>query len=321
MDYGKLLGRAWQITWRWKVLWLLGFLVALGSGGGTGNLNFNFPEDRSEWVRQQIPPQVTGTLIVIAIVLVALAILIGLALWLIGIIARGGLVVGVQQVEEENSTGFKRAWRAGVQRFWTLLGIHALLEVLPAVVFGLLLAGLILLFVGGGVGIGVTTESAAPVALAILAGLCCAVPFICGAAIVFIVLGLLVLYAERAAMLEGLGATTAIKRGWQVLKANLGPTLLLWLIFLAIGLGVGLVTMGIFAVIAGPVVAILLSTEPAWWWIAPVGIGLLLLFAVSMFIRSVLETFTSATWTLAYRQMTGLQPAAVRPAAAEPAQP
>ena len=26
MDFGKVIGRAWQITWRWKILWVLGFL-------------------------------------------------------------------------------------------------------------------------------------------------------------------------------------------------------------------------------------------------------------------------------------------------------
>ncbi|MGD8904906.1 MAG: hypothetical protein PVI67_15190, partial [Anaerolineae bacterium] len=37
MDYGKILTRAWEITWRWKILWILGFLAALGSGGGGGS--------------------------------------------------------------------------------------------------------------------------------------------------------------------------------------------------------------------------------------------------------------------------------------------
>ena len=40
MDYGKVLGRAWEITWRWKVLWILGFLASLGNGGGGGGGNF-----------------------------------------------------------------------------------------------------------------------------------------------------------------------------------------------------------------------------------------------------------------------------------------
>ena len=37
MDFGKVLSRAWEITWRWKVLWVLGFLAALGQGTGGGS--------------------------------------------------------------------------------------------------------------------------------------------------------------------------------------------------------------------------------------------------------------------------------------------
>ena len=320
MNYGQLLSRAWRITWRWKILWLLGLLVALGSGGGGGSANYNFPDTRGDTARYQVPPEVVGTLIVIAIVVVALAILIGLALWLIGIVARGGLISGVQQVEDENSTGFKRAWRAGAQRFWTLLGIHALLEILPGVALALLVVVPLIFFIVGGVGVGASTERPAIIATTVMAALCCMVPIACGAAIVFVILHLLVLYAERAAMLEGLGAIAAIRRGWQVLKANPGPTALLWLIFLAIGLGVGLVSMAIFMVIGGPIVAILLSTQPALWWIAPIAIGVLLLLAIGLFIRSVLETFTSATWTLAYRQMTGVAAQAAPPVSEAPTQ-
>lgn len=29
MNYGALIGRAWQITWRYKVLWIFGILLAL----------------------------------------------------------------------------------------------------------------------------------------------------------------------------------------------------------------------------------------------------------------------------------------------------
>lgn len=313
MNYGKLLSRAWQITWRWKILWLLGLLVALSSGGGSGTANYNFQGGRDRGM-VQIPPELAGRLVAIALVVAALAVLIGLALWLIGIIARGGLIAGVQQVEDQGSTAFRPAWRVGVKRFWTLLGIHALLYIVPGVALALSVGIPLVLFLAGGIGVGASTESPGIVAGTVLAALCCIIPVVCGAVIVFVILYLLVLYAERAAVLEGLGALEAIKRGWQVLRANPGPTVLLWLIFLAIGLGVGLVSVALFAVIAGPVVAILLATQPALWWIAPIAIGGLLLLAIGLFIRSVQETFTSTTWTLAYRQMTGMEAQAAAPA-------
>ena len=36
MDFGEVLTRAWQITWRYKGLWVLGLLAGCGTGGGGG---------------------------------------------------------------------------------------------------------------------------------------------------------------------------------------------------------------------------------------------------------------------------------------------
>ena len=40
-DFGGTLRRAWQITWKHKILWLFGLLSALA--GGRANLNFRGP--------------------------------------------------------------------------------------------------------------------------------------------------------------------------------------------------------------------------------------------------------------------------------------
>ena len=108
MDYGKVLSRAWQITWRWKVLWVFGFLVGLGRSSSQGGSGSNWVEDRGgRQFIERIPPEVVGILIALACV----ALLIGIALWVLSVIGRGALIGGVQQVEEEGSTDLGRAWR------------------------------------------------------------------------------------------------------------------------------------------------------------------------------------------------------------------
>lgn len=42
MDLGKVLSRAWDITWRWKLLWVFGFLVSLGQGWSRGSRGFDW---------------------------------------------------------------------------------------------------------------------------------------------------------------------------------------------------------------------------------------------------------------------------------------
>ncbi|MCL7452811.1 MAG: hypothetical protein M8467_07155, partial [Anaerolineae bacterium] len=77
MDYGKVLSRAWEITWRWKVLWILGFLASLGRGSSAPS-NTGYRMDSSDWPwgqGWQIPPELTGLLIAAG----CLAILIAIA--------------------------------------------------------------------------------------------------------------------------------------------------------------------------------------------------------------------------------------------------
>jgi hypothetical protein len=301
MDYGKVLGRAWEITWRWKILWILGFLATLGTGGTAGNPSYSY--DSSDWgyttYGPQIPPEIIGLLVGAGCLVIILAI----ALWVISTIARGGLIAGVQQVEEEGSTGFGQAWRVGARRFWTLFGI-GILAGLPT--FILLVAGigalvvLILLTVSG-----FETSDAAGVS-GILASVLCGGTLCCGAIVLSLILAQIRIYAERAAVLEGFGWIDAFVRGWQVLKQNLGPTIILWLIFFVIGLVIGALIFGALAVVIAPMFALFGRSDPGTWLVVPMCFGGLLGAIVFALISSVVETFTSASWTLAYRQLAGM---------------
>jgi hypothetical protein len=306
MDYGKILGRAWEITWRWKVLWILGFLASLGQGTWNGN-GIDYSADRSDlhrWGIQDPSGELVAGIIGILVAVACLAILIGIAIWVISVIARGGLIAGVQQVEEEGKTTFKDAWRVGVHRFWTLFGISflAAIPIIILVVVGIVVGGLL---IAGTVG---AIDQAAEVG-GVLGGVSlvlCGGTFCCGGILLAIFLSQIQIYAERAAILEGLGWIEAFKRGWDVLKKNLGPTILFWLIFLVIGIVLAVLIFGILGGASLPFIALFANTDPGPWILAPICIGGLLFIIVGALISSVVNTFTSATWTLAYREMTGL---------------
>jgi hypothetical protein len=316
MDYGKVLSRAWEITWRWKVLWILGFLASLGNGFGSSS-NVTYSTDSSDWWGRSygpyIPPHVIGILIAVA----CLAFVIAIALWVISVIARGGLIAGVQQVEDENSTRFGRAWRVGASRFWTLFGL-SILTALPTFILVLLGIGVLALLIVGTVGAFDTSEALG--ALGITASVACGGILCCGAIFLSIVLTQIRVYGERAAVLEGLGWIEAFKRGWQVLKENLVPTILLWIIFLFIGFALGALILAAIMAFGAPLAAIFGygRVEPGGWIVAPICCGGLLVIVALALVGSVVETFTSATWTLTYRELTGLAALPAQEPAAEP---
>ena len=51
-------------------------------------------------------------------------------------------------------------------------------------------------------------------------------------------------------------------------------------------------------------VAIFANSEPGLWMVAPLCCGGLLAMIAFALIGAIIETFTSATWTLAYRELT-----------------
>jgi hypothetical protein len=302
MDYGKVLGRAWEITWRWKILWILGFLVSLGSvSGGGSNLSYQFGQgDVERWSYEIQRPEAVAAIVGVAIAVACVAVLIAIALAVVSIIARGALIAGVQEVEETGSTSFGQAWRAGRRRFWTLLGI-SILAALPLILLGLAGAAVLVLIIVGAVQSGgdFSPATGAGIALAVACGgaLCCVV------VIASAILGVIQVYADRAAVLEGLRWIDAFKRGWQVLRENIGPTLILWLVFFVIGLLFAAVVAGAVMALTVPFLALSGQTELKAWWVVPLGCGGLIAVIVGALIQSVYQVFYSATWTLAYRQL------------------
>jgi hypothetical protein len=323
MDYGRVLSRAWEITWRYKVLWILGFLVALGSGNGGAGSGYRFGANDfrnfNNFPSLQPLPNLTGLLVTLG----CLALIVALVVFVLSLIARGGLIAAVIQAEDGETLSLSSAWRAGGARFWTLLGIWALTSLLPAVLLiGVAIIGVVSLL--GAAGGTLFRQNPNPGALigggaAILVACCCT--SICGLIIITGVLQQIRLYAERAAMLEGRGAVAAFGRGWQVLRQRFGPTLMLWLIFLLIGLALAAVIIVVVAVVALPFVVARGSGQAFNWLALPVIATALVGIIVGAIIGSVVQVFVSASWTLAYRELTGAAPAGPSTPGSEPPAP
>lgn len=308
MDYGRILTRAWEITWRWKILWVLGFLAGLTNGGGGGGGGGNNYTRIANGTGTQFNPG--PNIVALLVGLACVAFILGIVLWVLSTIARGGLIAGVTQVEDTGTTSLGRAWSAGMARFWTLFGI-GILTALPIIVL-VILGGIGALVAVGGVA-GLTNGAQRAMAGSIGLLVCCGVGFCCGILLLALVLEQIRTYAERAAMLENLGWLDAFSRGWQVLRSHLGPTLMLWLIFLVIGLVFGAVIVGGFLAVLAPILAIGGLSGGFDNGLTPALIGTLCVggligIIIAAVIGSVVQTFTSASWTLAYMQLTNLRP-------------
>jgi len=289
VDYSKLLSRAWNIVWEQKFLILLGVLVTLsGVGGGSGvssgtdfeweygDFSLTPPPGMPDWEITALPALTVAAVIL----LVGLALVVGIALWVVSTIARGGLIAGASTIDSGAPSSFAQAFRAGWQKGWRLLGIG----ILPAI------PGFILIFILGiGGAVGYLGVARANVGNAPLPPNAAVVGIVAVLACLFIpialVLSLLRTFANRACMLEGVGVFAAYKRGFSVLMENFGPALALFLIQIVVSIGVG-----IGMILPGIVMALCC-----------------LLWPVLILIQGTIAAYFSTLWTLAWREWTGLE--------------
>lgn len=283
MDYGKLFTRAWEIIWKYKFLILLGVLVALSGSSGSGGNQSRYMFDGGDLPWNDMPRFDYGSpfqdldLSILAILgLIALGVVlvvVGLALWVAGTISRGGLISAVNDIELEAPATFSSAFQAGWKKGWRLLGI----DLVPAIPgLALFIGGLaIFLSYGGFVAMmdGVWPYAGIGPFLPLILLTCLLLPII-------LFLSMMRTFAMRACVLEDLGVVASYRRGFEVLAANLGTALILFLIQIA-------VSIGLFIVMILPGILMVLCC---------------LLWPILILVQGAFSAYISTLWTLAWRE-------------------
>ncbi|RLD01167.1 MAG: hypothetical protein DRI46_05030 [Chloroflexi bacterium] len=285
MDYGKLFTRAWDTLWKNAFLILLGVLVVLGSGnsGGASQSRYLFESGEFPW-REMRPSDfggafTNGDFAVLAlggIVLLGIAVvLFGLVFWALGLIARGGMISAVNDLENGKSAGFITAFQAGWDKGWKLLGIG----LVPAIPGLILAVTVVTTLVFSGIGFNVRRglglsgiRNFAP----LLFLFCLFVP-------VMMLASALRTFANRSCMLENTGVIGSYRRGVEVLGDNLGPALVLFILQVVINIVLGIVFLLPFLLAA----------------------LCCLLWPLLILIQAAFAAFYSILWTLAWREWVG----------------
>ncbi|MCL6509684.1 MAG: hypothetical protein K6U78_03255 [Anaerolineae bacterium] len=336
MDFGATISRAFNIVLKHRALWILGFLASLIGGAGGSTSAFNAPSGSftPTGPTGDLPPEMQnffeqladnpGLILAGLMGFVCVLFLISIVLWVISIIAHGGLIGGVRQIEEEGGTSFGRAWSVGARKFWPLFGLSLLLA-LPGLV---LLVLFLLLFGGSLLPIIAASTSGDETALAGAAGglflLLCGGGFLACIGLIYgILAAALQTFGERAIVLENLGVVDALRRGWEVIRSNLGNIILLALLMLVISIVVGFLVAIVAGLLFTPTLAAVfigVGREGG------IGAGTIILGAltflivvvVSAIINAFFTAFASTVWTLAYRQFTGASGVLAEPTAPAP---
>lgn len=291
-NFSEVLTRAWQIIWKHKVLWIFGILAGCGqggggssggSGGGGGNGFSNGDPQFREFERmmERVGEWIGQNLWVVAVFVLVMIILIVLAIFL-GTIGRIGLIRGTYQAEQgAESLVFGELFSGSMPYFWRvfglsfLVGLAFMLLMLPLIAFGVLTAGI---------------------------GFACLLPLFCLLIPVGLLVNVILEQSNAAIVLENLGISDGFKRGWNIVKSNVGPMLIMAIILGVIGLVVGLVIALPIIVAVFPLAFGLASGETNMLWIA--GICCAVYFPVLIVLSGILTSFTQSAWALTYLRLT-----------------
>jgi len=331
MDYGKILKEGWRITWETKFLWLLGFLAALGgntisgNGSGGGNTNFgNFggsgspsgggSSDFETFIEDffntgTIPSgfeETIGAVIGIFAAIFICFFCFFLIMYFVRFIAESGLIQAAFDIANGQPSNFSQAFSAGRPFMIPMFGMRLILAIPTLVVITI---GLI----GGAVTAAQSIASFEnnPEAIfgafgffGIVMGcfLCLIIPY-------SIFVSLIYPLAQRGMVLRGMRAMDSIRHGWETLKNNIGEMLLLGVIYVALGIAVGIVSaiilIPIVLAFAAPMFLTLANNNFDFTAVGAgqyglIGIGFFVIILVSSAINAVAVTFRSSSFTLAY---------------------
>lgn len=308
LDYGNIIKKSFEITKNCRSLWVFGFIIALFGGSGLNIPNYNFNnstfniKDYDGGARFS-PSRVDFSEIIMILIVVAVILIV---IWLIAMflssLANGALIDMVDDIDKKRQVSVKGGFSSGFSLALPLILMSIVIWV-PLVLIVILIGGLA---IGPGIMLLLAQNEGPGIVLVVLGAVGMLLSILLGA----IPAGLINVYGNRYLVLNDNGIVESVKNGYRLLKENIGPSLLLWLINVGIGIGqaiVMLIIMVVVLLVVGIVLGLpiyLLATSINNWLflllIIPVG---LFIFAIA-FTGGLFQSFYSAYWTLAFKDLT-----------------
>jgi hypothetical protein len=302
MRYGEVIERSLSIFWRRRYLWLLGALGGGEASGGGSFGNFGFSGQGSAGGGQasgdfgnQLTQWLTNNILLL-VLLSTLLLLFFIVYFLVSCVATGATIRAAAEHDAERPFGLQLAWRAGLQTFWSVLGLRLL---------GLVFVLLAVVLAGAVIALGVfsaANQQPAGAVTAVLAGIVLLPTFV----LLGIALTLVWMLAVRSIVLEQRRLFEALGRGLHLLRHRLGRVLLVWLIAIGIGIVIGIGIAIAATLVALPLLAVGAATYAAAGLQGTLTIGavLLVLYLVGVvLLGGAVGSFMTTYWTLAFRRL------------------
>lgn len=306
-NFGEVLTRAWQIIWKHKVLWIFGILASCGrGGGGNGGGGGGNGGNGSGFSQTDLPPQVMQWINAIEenlTTVIAIGIAVICIIWILAIflstIGRIGLIRGTAQADGgAEGIVFGQLFSESMPYFWRMFALNLIVTIPFLIVFGALLAGVIVFAVSASGGSDAGVLGIAAMVPIFIGCMCLLVP-------IMFVVGMIIRQAQNAIALEDLAVMLSLSRGWEVFRANLGSIIVMAIILAIIGFVAGLViAIPVFLVVFPTIFAFALGQGQSYTPLIFLGVCMCIYIPAAMILQGILVAYTEAAWTLTYMRLT-----------------
>jgi hypothetical protein len=282
--YGELIKEAFRIALRNRYLWFFGLFSGATSGP---SFNFQFRGSADTGSLDVDPALIAGIVLGALVLFVVFAVL--------SVIAQGALVDSVTAIQRGERRGFGTAWSAGRASFWRVLRFGLLvlgIAFVLALAIGLPLGGMV-------VAAFALTDATA---LRLLVGLGAAMVAIVALMLVFLPLVVIAQLALREVLLGGKRAADALRAGFRLLRSNLGPALLLFLIQQGLAVGASIVVVVAALLASLPAIVLLVAGSGVAAAVVAIVTALIVL-PLTLAAFGAIGAFSHAFWTLGYLRL------------------
>jgi hypothetical protein len=297
MDYGNLLSRAFNISWKHKILWVLGFFAA--SAGAFGGIQNQLSEKTEHWFGKINPdlsdavvewfefnPEVS---IALVLMVIGIALLLALVFFVMSLICIAGLIDGVVRIEGNRGYTLKGLFKSGASYFWRFLGLFFIFLAIAITTVMLLVAPFILAIVAvGGI---------AAILLIFI------IPI--GIVAVFF-FGNIYSLTQREIVVNQTPIFGAIGEGYKLLIRHLGPNIVIFIINTFLWIAIVIAGLLLVAIFIAPI--LILAALSKSILILALVIGIPLFIALSVVLEGFLGTFFNSLMTLFYLELRKLTP-------------
>lgn len=309
--YRRTLSDAFRLSWQHKHLWILGFFATFLGFGGVYDVMVNLYEKSAEALPSAamlrsplllLPGYATLRTLIDFSPYPALSLLLffilgsltfALFAWFT-VASLGGLIGSVRKIQQGGDPHFADGIKIGANKFWPLLAINLAAKLVSVCAF---------FFTG--VNLYVVMTNRTPITAAFYVG-----SFIVFTAVA-IAAALTAIYASIYAVIKNMPAGEAMKRGWSLFCTHWLVSLEMTLLLFVANLGVGLLAILAFLVLAVPIFFLFLVATLLQ--MSGLVTALFLLTAVAAIVVAVMfasfyTTVQISAWTLLWSELNDKKP-------------